>query len=148
MAPDVFTSYEVNAGTVGTVNVELETEMDPGAIKVTTENGSRLPFTLEGSTLRFFSGAPGVIRVSTGNREMVYSLTLPQAGDATWKPQGVRLGIPRRTDFSPGSRDIWHWLALLGALGLILDWYLFGRATRALPMRRPVAGTPAWRKAS
>ena len=148
MAPDVFTSYEVNAGTVGTVNVELETESDPGAIQVTTENGSRLPFTLEGSTLRFFSGAPGVIRVSTGNRELVYSLTLPQAGDATWKPQGVRTGIPRRTDFSPGSRDIWQWLALLGALGFILDWYLFGRATRALPARRAVAGTPAWRKAS
>ena len=64
-------------------------------------------------------------------------------------PQIIKAtGIPRRTDFSPGSRDIWHWLALLGALGLIADWYLFGRATRAFAARREAAGVPLWRKAS
>ena len=148
MVPDVFTSYEVNAGTVGTVTVDLETETDPSAIQVTTENGSRLPFTMDGSTLRFFSGSPGVVRVSTGGRERVYSLTLPQAGEALWKPQGARTGIPRRTDFSAGSRDIWQWLALLGALGFIVDWYLFGRATRAVVASRSVPGNAGWRKAS
>jgi hypothetical protein len=148
MAPDLFTTYELNAGTVGTVNADLETEADPSTIRVITENQKRLPFTLEGKTLRFFSGSPGVVRVSTADRELVYSLTLPQAGDIVWKPGSVKTGIPRRADLSSGSRDIWQWLAILGALGLLVDWFLFGRANRSYVTTVPAAGNVAFRKAS
>ena len=86
MAPDAFRSWELTAGTVGTVDVELESEIDPSSIRVQTEEGRPLPFTVEGKTLRFFTGAPGVVRVLTGDRELVYSLTLPQPGDTVWKP--------------------------------------------------------------
>lgn len=147
MAPDLFTSYELNAGTVGTVNVPLESETDPANIHVFTENHKALPFTLEGKNLRFFSAAPGVVRVSVGDRELVYSLTLPQAGDVIWKPTTARIGIPRRSDLGPGSRDIWQWLALMGALGLILDWFLFGRGSRIVSAVRWTAPR-IWRKAS
>jgi hypothetical protein len=97
MAPDLFTSYELNAGTAGTVNVELENETDPAAVRVVTENQKQLPFTLDGKNLRFFSGAPGIVRVSLADRELVYSLTLPQAGDVVWKPTGTKTGIPRHS---------------------------------------------------
>lgn len=147
MAPDIFTTYELNAGTVGTVNVALESETDPANIHVSTENHKPLPFTVEGKNLRFFSAAPGVVRVSVGDRELVYSLTLPQAGDVIWKPTTARIGIPRRSDLGPGSRDIWQWLALLGGLGLILDWFLFGRGSRMAAAVRWSAPR-IWRKAS
>jgi hypothetical protein len=147
-APEVFTTYELTAGTVGTVNVQLESEVQPSAVHVTTENGHALPFTLNGKNLRFFDGAPGTVRVSTGGREIVYSLTLPEAGDLVWKPTGVRTGIPRRADLTPGPRDLWPWLALLGALGLAIDWYLFGRSARVRRAAKQAQRSEALRKAS
>ena len=145
MAPDAFRSWELTAGTVGTVDVELESEIDPNSIRVQTEEGRPLPFTVEGKTLRFFTGAPGVVRVLTGDRELVYSLTLPQPGDTVWKPsaaeilQGVKLGLPGRAPLGPTSRDLWHWLALAGA-----SWLAGGLDSfRPHDRRMRAAGAPA-----
>jgi hypothetical protein len=148
MAPDAFRSWELTAGTVGTVDVELESEIDPNSVRVQTEDGRPLPFTVEGKNLRFFTGAPGVVRVLTGDRELVYSLTLPQPGDTVWKPSDVKLGLPPRVPFGPASRDLWHWLALAGAAGLLADWILYGRIDRRMREAKGVAARPAWRKAS
>ena len=96
-----------------------------------TENQKPLPFTLEGKNLRFFDGTPGIVRVSTGGREIVYSLTLPEAGDLVWKPAGVRTGIPRRTDLRRHraiSGNGWRCWALSDCS---FDWFLFGRGARA-----------------
>jgi hypothetical protein len=146
MAPDAFRSWELTASTVGTVEVELESETDPNSIRVQTEDGKSLPFTVQGKTLRFFSASPGVVRVLTGDRELVYSLTLPQPGDTAWKPSNVKLGLPPRAPLGPTSRDLWQWLAIAGSIGLLADWMLFGRMSRA----RAAAGIApeSWRKAS
>ncbi|MGB6941613.1 MAG: VWA domain-containing protein [Bryobacteraceae bacterium] len=147
MAPDAFRSWELTAGTVGTVDVELESEIDPNSVRVQTEEGRPLPFTVQGKTLRFFTGAPGVVRVLTGDRELVYSLTLPQPGDTVWKPSNVKLGVPGRAPLGPTSRDLWQWLALAGAAGLLADWILFGRMDRRMRGGNTVAsGETAWRR--
>ncbi len=148
MAPDAFRSWELTAGTVGTVDVEMDSEIDPNSIRVQTEEGRSLPFTVEGKTLRFFTGAPGVVRVLSGDRELVYSLTLPQPGDTIWRPANIKLGLPPRAPFGPTSRDLWHWLALAGALGLLADWILFGRADRRLRATKGIAPGEPLRKAS
>jgi hypothetical protein len=148
MAPDAFRTWELTAGTVGTVDVELESEIDPQSIRVQTEEGRPLPFTVEGKSLRFFTGAPGVVRVLTGDRELVYSLTLPQPGDTVWKPANVKLGLPPRSPIGPTSRDLWHWLALAGALGLLADWILYGRIDRRMRASAGPMPGQSWRKAS
>jgi hypothetical protein len=148
MAPDAFRSWELTAATVGTVDVELDSEIDPTMIRVQTEEGRSLPFTVEGKTLRFFTGAPGVVRVLSGDRELVYSLTLPQPGDTIWRPTNIKLGLPPRAPFGPTSRDLWHWLALAGALGLLADWILFGRNDRRLSAAKGIAPGEPLRKAS
>ncbi len=148
MAPDAFRSWELTAGTVGTVDVELDSEVDPSSVRVQTEEGRSLPFTVEGKNLRFFTGAPGVVRVLTGDRELVYSLTLPQPGDTVWKPSNVKLGLPPRSPLGPSSRDLWHWLALAGALGLLADWILYGRIDRRLRATKGAPLDSGWRKAS
>jgi hypothetical protein len=148
MAPDAFRSWELTAGTVGTVDVELESEVDPNSIRVQTEDGKSLPFTVEGKMLRFFAGAPGVVRVLTGDRELVYSLTLPQPGDTVWKPSNVKLGLPGGAPIGPTSRDVWQWLALAGAAGLFVDWILYGRIDRRTRAAKGVASGEGWRKAS
>lgn len=148
MAPDAFRSWELTAGTVGTVDVDLDAAIDPAFVRVQTEDGQPLPFTVQGKTLRFFTGAPGVVRVLAGDRELVYSLTLPQPGDTVWKPSAVMLGLPPRAPLGPGSRDLWQWLAIAGAIGLLLDWLLYGRMNRRIRLAADAATGVRWRKAS
>jgi hypothetical protein len=120
------------AGSVGTVSVPLAAEGEGATARVIASDARVLPFTVQGKTLRFFSGRPGTVRVLSGNREQVHSLTLPALADGVWEaPAGVRRGVPRAVTASASSRDIWYWLALLGGLGLLAEWLLFA------PLRRP-----------
>ncbi len=152
MGPEAFRRLEVQAGTVGSINVALDQGVNPATIKVTGDNQKALPFTVEGNSLRFFAGAPGEVRVTTGNRETVYSLTLPDVADLAWKPEAtVARGIP-----APSRRvsaaNLWPWLAILGAIGLFVDWLLYGRSLlfrlRARGAGSGIAGKIPWRKAS
>ena len=148
MEPDIFRSWESTAGTVGTVEVDLESDADPAGIRVLTENGKKLPFTVDGRNLRFFTATPGTVRVLTGNRELVYSLTLAQPGDMLWKPVNVRHGFPARARAEQASRDVWQWLAICGALGLLVDWLIYGRMRRRFVFSDQPARRAVWRKAS
>lgn len=152
MSPETFRRWEVQAGTVGTVTVPVEKGTDPKSIRVITEDQRPLPYTIDGGTLRFFAGAPGTVRVLNEDRETVYSLTLPDIGDALWRaPAGVKHGIPKMSISAAAVTDLWPWLAALGGLGLLIDWLWFGRS-RALQFRAARfaanAGRAAWKKAS
>jgi len=158
MTPGAFRQWEFQAGTVGTVNVAVEKDAKPEDIRVLDAENRSLPFTLEtnasGNNLRFFSGAPGTVRVQMGDREAVYSLTLPDVGEAAWRvPAGVHKGVPRPVTADAAPRDLWPWLALLGGIGLLADWLLYGRS-RAFRLRASGAMAPhfkkmaQWRKAS
>ena len=153
VSPDIFRRWDVQAASVGTVNVALENGVDPASIKVLADNQRPLPFTIERNQLRFFSGAPGNVRVITGDRETVYSLTLPDVGDTTWNPPAnVPRGMPRGGGESSGPITWWPWLAVAGAFGLLADWLLFGhsRIRRLTTAGSAAAGaeSSAWRKAS
>jgi len=129
MAPEIFRRSDVQAGTVGTINVALENGVNPASIKVLDDNQRPLPFTREGKTLRFFAGTPGNIHVMMGDRETVYSLTLPDTGDVTWQPPpGVARGFARGSSATSAPPNPWPWLALAGGLGLLLEWLLYGRS--------------------
>jgi hypothetical protein len=154
MAPGAFLRREVQAASIGTVDVPVEKGTPIKSIRVVDENNRPLPFTVRENTLQFFSGAPGTVRVLIGDREMVYSLALPDLGDTTWKPPaGVRQGIPRAAAIAASTPQIWPWLALLGGLGLLTDWLLYGRS-RALRLKPANVVSPlssrfgSWRKAS
>ena len=128
MSPEIFRRWELNGGSVGSIAATLDKELDPGSVRVLFDNGKPLPFTVQGRVLRFFSGTPGTVRILAGDRELVYSLTLPEVAEATWEPPaGARRGIPRSGPAEAASRDLWQILALLGGLGLMAEWLLFGR---------------------
>ncbi|MGH9559675.1 MAG: vWA domain-containing protein [Bryobacteraceae bacterium] len=151
MSPETFRQWDVQAGTVGTVDVPMDKGTDPASVRVVTEDSRALPFTIDDGNLRFFAGAPGTVRVLTGDRETVYSLTLPDVADAMWHPpSNVRRGIPRAALATAAPSDWWPWFAILGAIGLLIDWLLFGRS-RAFRLRasRMMARAPSlWRRAS
>jgi von Willebrand factor type A domain/Aerotolerance regulator N-terminal len=145
MAPEIFRRWELTAGSVGTVSVPVEPDTNPGTVRVVTDQQRPLPFTVQGNAVRFFSGAPGMVRVSVGDREMAYSLTLPDMAEAIWDPpKSARRGVPRGWTGAVGSVDLWRWLAILGGLGLAAEWMLFGRrgnqrlVTRVIQRARPL----------
>ncbi|MCZ2148622.1 MAG: BatA and WFA domain-containing protein [Bryobacterales bacterium] len=151
MAPEIFLRVELQAGSVGTVTVPLESDYDPSQVRVAGESGAALPFTIRGRVLRFFGGTPGIVRVHLGDREFVYSLSLPDIADSAWEPpKTVRAGFASIGGFESAARDIWQWLALTGAFLLIAEWFFFGRNTQDRPFvlklfKRPA---PDRRKAS
>ncbi len=93
-----------------------------------------------------------MVRVKAGEREIVYSLTLPEVGDAQWTaPVGARKGIPARSLGGAIARDVWQWLAAAGALLLAVEWMLYGRGRSRFVARANVAAmrlVRGWSKAS
>ena len=127
MAGDATRDSELFAGSVGTVNVKLEPGADPSTVRVLDERGAGAPFRVEGDRIQFFAGRPGTVRVVAGNRQQVYSLTLPEVADRGWEiPPSVKRGVPAPREAVAGARDLWQWLAALGGLGLLVEWLLFG----------------------
>ncbi len=151
MAPGVFRQTEIEAGTVGTVNVAVDKNTDASTVRVLDEQQRPLPFTIDSGNLRFFSGAPGTVSVVMGSRQLVYSLTLPDVPDSAWKPPAsVKRGIPRAALDGVLQTDLWPWLAVLGGIGLLLDWLLFGRSRvfRLRPSKTTAPVASRMRKAS
>jgi hypothetical protein len=135
-APEIFRRWELSGASVGETKLDLEEDTEPASVRVVAEDGSALPFVLRGRSLHFFSGTEGVVRVAAGDREYIYSLTLPQLWDTKWEPPAeVRRGIPRPQPFAAPSAGLWPWLAVAGGIGLLAEWLLFGRFRRPTPRR-------------
>ena len=140
VSPELFRHWEISGGSVGTVKLLVDQDVAAKDVKVTAEDGSPLPFTLRDRTLDFFAGAPGSVRVLAGDREYLYSLTLPQLGDARWSPPAdAPQGMPRFSLAPDASSDLWPWLALAGGAALLAEWLLYGRFRRTRRPVRPVA---------
>lgn len=141
ISPEIFHHWELIAGCVGSVTLTLDPDVAPSEVSVVGPDQRPLPFTIQDRSLRFFAGTPGTVRVQAGERETVYSLTLPEVAGARWGiPSGARRGLPAAADHSPASRDVWRLLALLGALGLLVEWLLFGQARFRGPTESWTAG--------
>jgi hypothetical protein len=130
-SPEIFRRWELTGGSVGAVKVALDEDTPAGAVKVTQQDGSPVPFTLRERTLQFFTGTAGQVRVLARDREFLYSLTLPQVGDAKWEPPAdARHGVPRAATVVSAASEMWPWLALAGGLGLLAEWLIYGRFRR------------------
>jgi len=131
IAPEIFRRPELNAGSVGTVRAPLDADVRPSDLRVAADTGGVVPFTVRGQSLEFFSGRPGTVRVQAGDREYVYSLTLPQLWEAKWEaPPQTRRGVPKLAAPVREAIDLWPWLVLFGGAGLVVEWLLYGRIRR------------------
>lgn len=136
IAPETFRRYEISGGSVGAVKLVMDQDTAAADVKVTAADGSALPFTMRERTLNFFAGSPGGVKVVAGDREYLYSLTLPELWESKWiPPSDAHLGVPRFTQILESSTDLWPWLALAGGIGLLVEWVLYGRFRRGM-MRR------------
>jgi hypothetical protein len=122
---------------VGTVEAHLDKNVDPNAVRVGADSGRPAPYTVQNGHVRFFAGTPGNYRLQAGDREIAYSLTLPDVGETLWSvPARVARGVPRGSRSDVSVIELWPWLALAGTLGLILEWILYGRGRREAWMHR------------
>jgi len=138
-SPEIFRRAEVSGGSVGTVKLQVDRGITEKDVKVTAGDGSELPFTVREGALSFFSANPGSVRVAAGDREYLYSLTLPQLWDSKWEPPAdVPKGIPRFASVLDSAFDVWPWLAVAGAACLLAEWIWFGRFRRGLLVSRPI----------
>jgi hypothetical protein len=128
MAPEALRRWELDGESVGSIKVALEPNTDPASIQVVGDDQQPLPFSISENTLQFYTAARGNVRVRTGSRETVYSLTLPDVGDTAWEaPAKVRRGQGRMAGGASPVQDLWPWLALLGAALILAEWLIFGR---------------------
>ena len=140
IAPEIFRRYEISGGSVGAVKLVMDQDTAAADVKVTADDGSAVPFTMRERTLNFFSGTPGGVKVVAGDREYLYSLTLPELWESKWTPPAdARLGVPRFREIVESSTDLWPWLALAGGLGLLAEWVLYGRFRRGMMRSKTMA---------
>lgn len=145
--PRLFRRWELNAGSVGAIELPLGDEAGRTSIKVWSEAGKVLPATVQGDRLRFFAAEPGIVRVATADREVVYSLSLPEVATAVWRPPATAArGIPPLRRHAAPFRELWPWLAALGALVLAFEWLWFGRFRRGGKAGAEVLRLQAWRR--
>jgi uncharacterized membrane protein len=127
-APEVYLRREVLAGAPGAISVELDEPVSSGSVRVLNSGGQPLPFTVDGSAVRFFAAEPDTIRVIAGSTEQTYSISLPDAGRSQWTPSaGVKSGTGQRRQSVAGPRDLWPWFALAGVALLLAEWWIYGR---------------------
>ena len=135
LTPAAFGATEVHARSVGAISMPIGNQADTKGVRVLAGE-KELPYTVQDGALKFFAGTPGIVRVLAPGLENVLSLSLPEVAERTWTaPASVRKGVPGM-GAGLSSRDLWRWLAALGAIGLAAEWLLFAR------IRKPVETMP------
>jgi hypothetical protein len=128
LEPDRFRTTEFTAAGVGTASVRIDNIEAGERIRVVDSKSFAVPFTVRNNTVELYTEKPEVVRVITPEQESVLSLTLPGVGEFAWKPpENAPRSVPARTWLGASSIDLWRWLALAGALGLLLEWLIYGR---------------------
>jgi hypothetical protein len=151
LVPEAFSSADIfTASRIGAVAVPFDPNERPDTWRVTDHRGFALPFTVREQTLQLFVSQPTNVHVvSGGDHERIFSFTLPDVAKGTWTPPAnIPTGLPFPASALPTSVDLWKWLAGLGGLGLLAEWWIFGRQRRRVMRQRPAASMSEIKAAS
>jgi von Willebrand factor type A domain/Aerotolerance regulator N-terminal len=151
LSPEAVRLLDVTAAPVGAATVTLDPgegsrgplQNKPESLRVTDNDGAAVPFTVRDQTLQLFASHPSVVHITSGDRERVLSLTLPDIAEFEWKPPGnTASGLPPAVRFTREAVDLWKWLAVFGGLGLLVEWILFGNSY-IFRRRKPISPRPS-----
>jgi hypothetical protein len=119
---------EITAAPVGSASINLDPEESRQHFQILDGQGFQVPFTVRSGLLQLYAGKPSIIRIVSPVRERILSLTVPGFGELHWKPPAdAKRSIPRIGSFGRDALDVWKLLAVLGALGLLAEWFFFGK---------------------
>jgi von Willebrand factor type A domain/Aerotolerance regulator N-terminal len=129
LSPEAIRVLDISAAPVGAAAVTL----DPGEriseehLRITDHNGAAVPFTVRDQTIQLFVSRPSIVHITSDDRERVLSLTLPDIAGVEWEPpKDAASGLSSRAQLTRGAMDLWKWLAVLGGIGSLAEWLLFG----------------------
>jgi von Willebrand factor type A domain/Aerotolerance regulator N-terminal len=151
LSPEAVRLLDIAAAPVGAATVTLDSgersrgplQNKPESLRVTDNDGAAVPFTVRDQTLQLFASHPTIVHITSGDRERVLSLTLPDIAEFEWKPPGnTASGLPPAVRFTRETVDLWKWLAVLGGLGLLVEWILFGKSY-IFRRRKPISPRPS-----
>ena len=140
--PDVFRAYDLHGGSAGTVTATLDNDGDPSTSKC-SEIRSNCPS-------RSKAGRCGFLRahrrrcassVAAGSRCTPYLCrrSRPQVGS---RPDPPSVDCPARSN-EQSLGILWQYLAVLGAIGLLVEWLVYGRARTRAVAPSATRATPA-----
>ena len=128
--PDSFRSSELRARSPGLIEIEVGEQAESN-ITVRSEENPDLPWSYRAGKVRFFASTPGSVLLRAPTVESRLALTLPEPAGEEWSPpKGVLRGVPPPAVGRAGAFVWWPWLAALAMGCLLVEWKLFGRATR------------------
>jgi hypothetical protein len=137
LAPQAKQTSEVEASVVGGTIVPITSTEELGSLHVTDDAGTSVPFTIQNRLLEFFTNSPSVVMVQSEDAVRTVSPILADVAESVWVPPlNSKLGLPHSISLPPAVRDLWKWLALAGALGLLVEWFLFGQKRSSRSTRR------------
>jgi hypothetical protein len=152
LAPETFDAVDFASVRVGSASVILDNSETAQRLRIRTESGAAVPFSIRNGTLQLFAAHPEILSIESPGRQRVLSLTLPDVAENHWQPPTTAAsGLPASVAWRSNSVTLWQSLAILGAIGLVAEWLLFGRRRKArLAARagrpRSVAPSPSGRE--
>ena len=139
--PDSFRSAELRARSPGLIEIEVGDEVEKD-ITVRSDEDPDLPWSYRDGKVRLFASTPGSVVVRAPGIEARVALTLPEVARGEWSPpEGVLRGVPPRAVGRVETLVLWPWLATLALACLLVEWRIFGRASRGESASRKEAGS-------
>ena len=136
LSPQAFRDTSFTAEHAGAVSIPLEAGETAESLRVGNQAGELIPFSVAKGSIQLFTERPREIRLQSGGRSRLVSLTLPDVSNRQWSPPAsVQMGLPQSYQAGPLAISLWKWLAVLGGAGLLMEWILFGRV-RQVAFRR------------
>jgi hypothetical protein len=132
LAPETFDVLDFAAARVGATSLVLDKSERAQQLRIRTESGAAVPFSVRNGTLQLFAARPEILSIESPGRQRVLSLTLPDVAENHWQPPTTAAsGLPAFVAWRSNSVALWQILAVLGATGLIAEWLFFGRRRKA-----------------
>ena len=137
LEPEAARTTELTATGVGSVSVPLDRGESAQKFRVLDERGFAVPFTVRNGMLQLYAERPSIVKIIAPGRERVLSVTLPGIGTFHWNPPStVSRAFPAAGWLGRSAVDLWKWLAVLGGIGLLVEWLFFGK-------QRPIRWRPS-----
>lgn len=126
--PEVFQPADVTAQRIGAITLPLDRDEPIENVSVLDQQGLPFPFLANRRSVQIFVSRPEILRVRSGQRQRLLSVIVPDVAASRWSlPPHTAVGLPAPSKLTSSATDLWKALALLGALGLLVEWILFGR---------------------
>jgi hypothetical protein len=134
-------------------SLAITPQADSDAARVTLPDGASRTLTYAGSPLAFADTAlPGLYMVEglmngAATQTATFAVNLFDPNESSIAPQAtLTLGdtvVPQAVEAEIGQREYWTYLALLGLIVLLIEWYAYHRRLRAPTLFKPLRSARA-----